>query len=391
MQAPRDRRIGLVILGLLAVVLAGLVIRRPEPPVDLAVYLRAGSQFATGGGLYEPGWGSPLDFPLPYTYPPVLAAAFAPVGWIPWRDAATLWTIANVAVLAWIVRVSFDRFLDTRGERRLRLTALLVVACALLGPVTAVFWFGQVGILLTAACLADTVRPRKRLPQGILVGAATAVKFTPGLFMVFWGITGRMRQAIVAVLSAIAVCAIAAALRPGLSVTFWTSVVFDNSRVGDASVASNQSMRGALLHLGISSGAVWAVLVLGALGVGLWRASLAHALGDELAAVTLVGLTSLVVSPVSWVHHAVWVVPALGVILDDGRDRRRVAAALAVGVVYLLRLPDWSGSVAGSIGTAFEVAYTAGFVVLLVALPIARRTQGVGTDPVGAAANERPA
>ena len=98
MQAPRDRRIGLVILGLLAVVLAGLVIRRPEPPVDLAVYLRAGSQFATGGGLYEPGWGSPLDFPLPYTYPPVLAAAFAPVGWIPWRDAATLWTIANVAL-----------------------------------------------------------------------------------------------------------------------------------------------------------------------------------------------------------------------------------------------------------------------------------------------------
>jgi alpha-1,2-mannosyltransferase len=102
--------------------------------------------------------------------------------------------------------------------------------------------------------------------------------------------------------------------------------------------------------------------------------------------VTLVGLTSLVVSPVSWVHHAVWVVPALGVVLGDGRDRRRVAGAIAVAVLYLLRLPDWSSSVGAPVSDLYENAYLLGFLVLLFALPIGRPSLETVTDPVGTTA-----
>jgi alpha-1,2-mannosyltransferase len=54
------------------------------------------------------------------------------------------------------------------------------------------------------------------------------------------------------------------------------------------------------------------VLLAGVLAVaGLWRARRAALAGDELAGLTLAGLVGVLVSPVSWVHHIVWVFPAM--------------------------------------------------------------------------------
>jgi alpha-1,2-mannosyltransferase len=76
--------------------------------------------------------------------------------------------------------------------------------------------------------------------------------------------------------------------------------------------------------------------------VGLVRASAAHRAGNELAAITLIGIASVLASPVSWIHHAVWIVPATGVILGDGRDRGRRIAWTATTVLFLLHVPVWS-------------------------------------------------
>src|SRR4029077_201040 len=46
-------------------------------------------------------------------------------------------------------------------------------------------------------------------------------------------------------------------------------------------------------------------------GFGFWRARRAALGGDELAAVTLTGLVGALVSPVTWVHHIVWLFPAM--------------------------------------------------------------------------------
>ena len=55
--------------------------------------------------------------------------------------------------------------------------------------------------------------------------------------------------------------------------------------------------------------------------VGLRRAKEAHQASAELTAATLVGLTGVLISPVSWIHHGVWIVPASGLLLGDGRER----------------------------------------------------------------------
>lgn len=75
----------------------------------------------------------------------------------------------------------------------------------------------------------------------------------------------------------------------------------------------NQSLRGALSRLlgrDVDTGAVWivAVAACAVLAFAAWRS-----LGpdDRLGTLVIVQLFGLLVSPISWVHHWVWVVPML--------------------------------------------------------------------------------
>ena len=58
--------------------------------------------------------------------------------------------------------------------------------------------------------------------------------------------------------------------------------------------------------------------------------------GDWLAAVTVTGTTGLLVSPISWAHHWVWVLPALVLLLRDGH---RIAAGF--GYLLFAVAPFW--------------------------------------------------
>lgn len=343
---------------------------RPRPPVDLAVYLRAGQRFVADGVLYGPHWGASLDRPLPYTYPPLWAGFMSSVVWLPWRLVAGAWAALNVLLFVWIIRTSFGRFLERRNEGALAWLTLVGMATA---PVAATLWFGQLGIVLTAAVMADTLPgARRRLPAGVLVGAATAVKLTPGIFIVYWAITGRVKDALRALGTALALTLVVAVVRPATSGVFWTSTVLDTSRVGDVTSFVNQSLRGALLRAGVPSTLLWIVLVGTITLVGLGRARRAHRSGDELAAITLVGLTGLAISPVSWIHHAVWIMLAIGVTLGDGRSVERRRAAIAMTALFLLRLPDWTAdlSLGGPAALLLGNAYLLAYVALIAWLPV---------------------
>ena len=100
-------------------------------------------------------------------------------------------------------------------------------------------------------------------------------------------------------------------------------------------------MNGMLQRLGWTSTAVWAALATAVLVVGLRRAREAHLAGDELAAISLVALAGVLASPISWVHHAVWIVPVTGVLLGDGRARGRWIAWGATMLVFLADVPLW--------------------------------------------------
>jgi alpha-1,2-mannosyltransferase len=129
-----------------------------------------------------------------------------------------------------------------------------------------------------------------------------------------------------------------------------------------------------LQRIGSSSTAVWAVLAAIVLVVGLWRAREAHVSGDELTAVSLVALAGVLVSPISWVHHAVWIVPVTGVLLGDGRVRARWIAWGGTMLLFLADVPLWgrAGVPLGPFRVVAENAFVLAMLVLLVLLPIER-------------------
>jgi len=113
--------------------------------------------------------------------------------------------------------------------------------------------------------------------------------------------------------------------------------------------------------------------------------------GDELAAVSLVALAGVLVSPISWVHHAGWIVPVTGVLLGDGRTRGRWVAWGATMLLFLADVPLWgrAGVPLGPFRIVAENAFVLAMLALLVLLPIEREPEPIVLPDLKAA--EAPA
>jgi alpha-1,2-mannosyltransferase len=147
----------------------------------------------------------------------------------------------------------------------------------------------------------------------MLIGIAAAIKLTPAFFVVYFLARRQYRPAATAAVTFAVATGLAFALAPGDSVDYWQSAIFDANRPGPPWFASNQSLRGALSRLELAPGltfGAWAVLVVAVLALAWFGA---RRTWDPGVALLVVAAAGLLVSPVSWSHHWVWVVPAVAV------------------------------------------------------------------------------
>lgn len=317
----------------------GLYIALRTYEVDLGVYLRLGGKYVFTSHLYS--FVLP-NTSLPFTYPPFAALLFAP-----WErtfssvgSVQAVWTMGNVAALVGVlvlsvrlVKPSLDRVATWRLALALSLPALL------LNPVLITIGFGQVNLFVTFLVMWDLLTDRKigkrQLPLGVATGLAAAVKLTPLLFVPYLLLTRRWRGALTAVLTFGACELVTFAISPTSSKAYWTKAVFKPGRAGDLSIVDNQNLWGVLdrfTHGVLPDGVMLPVLIVTA-AAGLLLAAQAHRRSSPLLGVLICAATGLIVSPVSWVHHMVWVVPAilwLALAPDRPRWGRVLAAATAV-------------------------------------------------------------
>lgn len=322
----------------LAVVVTGVVLGISLEDTDLWVFREAGRLVREGSPLYdyrfEPGY---------WTYPPFGALVMVPLTVVPVGGLMPLaWLTDAVALLA-LVRLSFDTVLRRLPGRPARWGAVvgLSLLAALLYPVSFTFAQGQLGILVVLACTADVVllgRRGSRL-QGVLVGLTAAIKLTPLLFLPVYAVGRRWRSAVLAG-ATVAVCwLVAAVVLPGDTRT-WIErrILFrTNDQIsGHGNTYTNQSLRG--LVDGLPDPLVVPVWLLLAVPVVVCLVVAGRALrsGLLLEAAAITGLATLLVSPISWTHHGVWVVPALGALAARARTRHAVEALAAVAVVLAL-------------------------------------------------------
>jgi alpha-1,2-mannosyltransferase len=314
--------------------LTGLVGSHAPRMIDLAVYRWGGGLAAHGTQLYRVRFDG-----LRFTYPPAAAMAFIPVSALSLRDLGQLSVATGVLAIIATVWISFGSLGWKRHGDRVALTLVVSAAAMCLEPVRQTFKFGQVNLILLAIVVADLCLPDTSRWKGIGVGLAAGFKLTPLIFVPYLFLTRRVSAGFRAVAAFGGTIALGFLVIPAESSQFWFGHLFaDPRRVGGLDYVANQSLDGLLVrHLGGSGAAHWPWLagscVIFAIGIaGAVRLSRR---GLELAGIVLCGLTGLLISPVSWSHHWVWVIPALVLAIDAALRRSRLmwlaVAAILVG------------------------------------------------------------
>lgn len=398
---------------------AAAVLARPPVAVVLGVLSAAGAI----GLAVSPVTGSQVDFAvyrlgaahlrqhlygvqlapyhLHFTYPPFAALLFWPLAQLPVHASQAAWAAVNLAALVALTAVSIRAARPQWGSRRAWALAVIALFPVLeLNPDVLTLDYGQVNILLVLMILADlagvlTARSRA-LPRGILTGIAAAVKLTPLIFIPFLLATRQFRAGLTAA-GTFAACTLAMfAIAPQSSWLFWSARVFGHA--GNLAYISDQNLHSALQRLAgaappaaLADGLSLAVGVAGvALAAWAWRA------GSRLLGTVLCAATGLVISPVSWAHHYVWVVPVLAWLVL-GADRPPGGRWWALGAAVLFwAAPIWlvsdvqsgyGGPLTFLAGNAFFLA-AAAFLLLsaLLLWPRRRRAAGSGTDDITAPA-----
>ncbi|QYB07271.1 DUF2029 domain-containing protein [Rhodococcus sp. USK10] len=276
---------------------------------DLHVYRDGGWRVLHGLPLYS----GPVALGLLYTYTPFSAIAFVPLERIPGAYVDNLWMAFNLGVLAGCILLCW-RILGYRITPYLLLvTALTTVTCTFVEPVRTTLFYGQVNLVLMLWVLWDFSRPERSVLRGVGIGLGAAVKLTPGFFVVQLLALRQWRAAAVATSVFAGTVAFAWVIVPDDSRRYWTSTFFDSTRIADDAHPSNQSLRGTLTRLTDGQAPPWLWLILaGAVAVaGLVVSVRLYERGERLLSVVLGGLTAAVVSPFSWSHHWVWLVPLM--------------------------------------------------------------------------------
>ncbi|MDI3313780.1 MAG: glycosyltransferase 87 family protein [Mycobacterium sp.] len=324
--------------------------------IDVDIYRMGSQAWLDGRPLYSDGalFHTPIGLDLPFTYPPLAAVVFCPFAWLQMPAASVAITsLTFVLLIAAMVMVLTGLGVWTSSRlaagpawlRRSWLATVIVAAAAIwLEPIRSNFAFGQINVVLMTLVIADCVPRRTPWPRGIVLGLGIALKLTPAVFLLYF----LLRRDLGTVARAAA--SFGAATLAGFllawrdSWEYWTDTVRNTDRIGAASLNTNQNVAGVLARLRLGDQErflVWAAACLLVLAITAWAARRVLDAGEPMLAVIVVALFGLVVSPVSWSHHWVWMLPSV-VVTSTVAWRRRgaaMAALSAAGIALMVWTP----------------------------------------------------
>ncbi len=307
--------------------------------VDLHVYVGGAATIGTEHSLYDFTYGDLTPgFALPFTYPPFAAVAFYPLTLLPFGFLSFSWTVGIIAALYGVVRLS-QRLLGG-GSRRMAMCWTAV--CIWIEPMRSTLDYGQINVLLCLVVLYAVCNTRWWV-SGLLVGLGTGIKLTPAISGLYFLGVKRWGTALFAAMVFVGTIGISA-LAVGDDVRrYFTDLIFEPNRIGPVATSFNQSWRGGISRIvgydaGFSAPVLIELAATAVLAVLAWRAIGAQ---DRLGGIVIVQLFGLLLSPISWTHHWVWLVPLMIWLIHGPLRELRGAKIFGWGwlVLTLIGLP----------------------------------------------------
>ncbi|CAN7456259.1 glycosyltransferase 87 family protein [Arthrobacter sp. LjRoot78] len=358
-----------------------------EQGLDFSVYWHGGKILNEAGqapsNLYSRtvGWAGGPE--LPFTYPPFAALLFGLLARLPEESALMLFNAAGVAVAVWVA-VRGVRYWSAKQDWRSTFggagfkatrnrwgAVILLLAVINLGPWRETLAFGQINILLMGLMAADLLAGNQRWNQGLpgrgfLVGMAAGIKLTPLVFGLYFLVRKDWRGLFNMAGGFAFTVLLGWLVRPAESITFWLEILPDTSRIGGAGYVDNLSIKGALLHFGVPEAGVtvpWLLLSILVTGMGAMVIKVASEQGARVVAISATALTMLLISPVSWSHHWVWmaaVLPAFAWTLRETPYRHRatrwvMGGVLGASIIVFFFSPKSIGEALGAENLDFQV------------------------------------
>jgi len=360
--------------------------------MDFQVY-RMGGQHVLGGGLYS-SHVTALGRQLVFTYPPLAAILFWPFSALSVHAGQIVWDGIDLVALTALIAVSLAAARSRAVTGSDWRTALILLAPVgfLLWPVRSNLNLGQINIVLVLMIVADLAMEiswrGRSIPKGVLVGLAAAIKLTPLVFIPYLVLSGQWRAARNSTVTFLVATGAMFAMAPGASWRYFTKDAFAISRVGDTEGLSNQTLHAAIVraHLSLPS-AVSDVVAVAVLCGGIALATVARRRSSALLAALVCAATGLLVSPISWLHHFVWIVPAL-IWLTVGTDRPAKGRWWALaGALAFYVIPPFTPGGTGMIWYLRDNAYV---IMTLVFLAVVGHMLWVRRVPRATAATSDP-
>lgn len=357
------------LLGLLSVlgIAAGLIankilIERYNWRIDAAVYREGALALVNGESLYAQPFDMG-DISLPFIYPPIGAILFAPWGYF---DFITVELAGNLVVIGSSLLLLLCLYLVTNAVLSGRDKLLAFTIAAISWPIALfaepVFLnadLGQINILIMALVVMDLLPIKRRIPRGVLIGLAAAIKITPLAMLLYFLVKKDFRGIINAVISLLAFTAIGAVLAWENTKEFFSSTLLNLSAEGDSGVdttfQSNSSIQ-AMLYRWWTSKAdaeasslptiLWIVLSLIAVAAVAYLMHQLFSRGLHVEAVMVNAMLMLLISPISWSHHWVWLPLWAVVFFVRYRQHRShpkflLWSGVILSVMLLMLPPKW--------------------------------------------------
>ncbi|MGW8995767.1 bifunctional glycosyltransferase 87/phosphatase PAP2 family protein [Streptomyces zhihengii] len=317
-----------LVAALLAARQTAAVLTRPpgERLVDLEAWTGPEGVPHMSGPLYDAGR---------FTGTPFAGLVLRPFADSAQQTLGVVWTFGTLLLVVAIGLV-VSRALPAPVSRRSTLLAAPVAVSLLMLslPVRGSFHLGQTGVIPVLLVLLGCFAARGERSAGLLVGLGAALQPTVLLFVPLLWFTGRRRAAVGAAGAFAGLTALAWAVHPGDSWAYWIHHAAGAGLGGGPGGPANQSLHGALLHLGLQGPAeiaLCAVLAVVVTVLGLRRAVRYAGDGQMLLAVAITGCVAVAVSPTAWQHQLLWVLLAV-----VGRVGRRAGDRLLWPVLVVL-------------------------------------------------------